>query len=232
MGVVRNKMIVGVIQARNGSKRLPFKSIYPLGGKPLLHQFIERVKRASLIDKLVLATTENMEDTVLCVIAKNCGIDSFRGSENDLVDRLYNCATKYKADTLVRLSADNPLVEGEEIDRIIRRYNCSKPCNLLFSNTHNINGNGYPDGLGCEVYNMAAFKTLYKNIKDPISREHPHQYFYEQKLVETIECPSHISGHSNLKLDVNTYSEYEYIKSIYDKFDNNSFHFTEYMEVV
>lgn len=232
MGMVGDKMIAGIIQARNGSKRLPYKSIYPLGGKPLLYGFIERAKRAKLIDKLVLATTKNKEDDVLCVIAEDCGIDFFRGSTDDLIDRIYKCALYYGSDTIVRLCADNPLIEGEEIDRIIRRYNYSKPCNLLFSNTHNINNNGYPDGLGCEVYSRETFDWLDRTVSDSIHREHPHKYFYEQKMVETVECPTYMAGHSNLKLDVNTYKEYEYIRNIYNKFDDNNFHFTDYMEVI
>lgn len=232
MGVVRNKMIVGIIQARMGSKRLRGKSILPLAGKPLLHRFIERALKSKTIDSIILATTMKEEDDVLCKIAQNLGVICFRGSENDLVDRLYQCAKMFNADVIVRLCADNPLIEAEEIDRIVNKFLFSSRKGCLFSNTQNINNNGYPDGLGAEVYDIRTLEWLHSNIKDPLAREHPHETFYKNDIVETIQCPSQIIGHSNLKLDVNTQEEYEYIKNIYDRFGHNDFHFVDYMEVI
>lgn len=231
MGMAGDKMIVGVIQARMGSKRLPGKSILPLAGKPLLYRFIERVLKAKMIDKVILATTKKQEDDCLCDIAKELGIDVFRGSDNDLVGRIYNAAKQYNPYAVVRLCADNPLIEDKEIDRIIARFMISSKTSVkryLFSNTHNIQDNGYPDGLGAEVYLFGDLKWLAAHEHNIEYREHPHKYFYEDNSIKTLPCPDNFKGYSHLKLDVNTQEEYEYIKTIYDKFGNNNFHFLDY----
>lgn len=223
--------IIGIIQARMGSKRLPGKSILPLAGKPLLYRFIERVKQSKLLDKVVLATTRYKEDTPLCDIAKECGIDYYRGAENDLIMRIYRSAKKFRAKTIVRLCADNPLIEAEEIDRLVQ----SIPDKMknMWSNTHNIKGNGYPDGLGCEVYSFFSLCRQYHNRSvNKDYREHPHKYFYNFNLVETIPCPEHLQGFSHIKLDVNTQEEYNFIKGIYDRFGHNDFHFKDYKELL
>lgn len=221
-------MIAGIIQARMGSKRLKGKSMLDLAGKPLLLRFIERVIQSEVLDKVILATTKNSEDDCLCDVARELGIEYYRGSENDLVDRIYECAINFRVSTIVRLCADNPLIEAEEIDRIINHHLISAKRGVLYSNTHNISNNGYPDGLGAEVYDIRTFGMLWKNETDCELREHPHMWFYNNDMVETIQCPEKLRGYSHLKLDVNTQEEYEYIKKIYDKFGHNDFHFLDY----
>ncbi|MCX5696388.1 MAG: glycosyltransferase family protein [Candidatus Omnitrophica bacterium] len=223
------KSIVGIIQARMGSKRLPGKSILDLAGKPLLFRFIERVKRAETLTQVVLATTENNEDDILTQIAEGLGIDIFRGSENDLIDRYYQAAKNAKADLIVRLCADNPVVEPKEIDRIVRVH--LKSGNDFSANTHNIDNNGYPDGLGAEVYNFALMERLRQITNDPRNREHPHSYVYEHRecfKTGTVECPAEFRR-PELKLDVNTQQEYRFLKDIYDYLfpKKSDFHITD-----
>ena len=208
--------VVGIIQARMGSKRLPGKSMMPLAGKPLLWQFIERVKRSSALGEIVLATTIKPEDDILETVASESGISVFRGSENDLVDRYYKAALEFKADIIVRLCADNPCIEPAEIDRILRYHLASD--NDFSSNTHNIMGNEYPDGLGAEVYNLSTLKRLRDETTDPANREHPHSYVYDNPgkfRIGTVKCPPKFRR-PDLKLDVNTKEEYEFIRFIYE----------------
>jgi spore coat polysaccharide biosynthesis protein SpsF len=212
----KNPKVVAVIQARMGSKRLPGKSIADLAGKPLLWHVLERVKRSQRIDEIVLATTTKPEDDVLAEIGKGCGIGVFRGSENDLVDRYYQAAKAYKADIVVRVCADNPCLEPEEIDRIIE-YHLRGESDFS-SNTHNINGNGYPDGLGAEVLNFDKLEELWKTTTDPRHREHPHTFIYEHPeryRIGTIPCPSAFRR-PDLKLDVNTIDELGFIRTLYE----------------
>ena len=124
-----------IIQARMGSTRLPGKSMLDLGGKPLIGWVIHRVKKTSLVDKVVLSTTQKPEDNILEVIGLEYGIDVFRGSENDLVDRYYQAAKKYKADLVVRVPGDNALPEPKEIDRVI----------TFHKNNHNDFSSNLPD---------------------------------------------------------------------------------------
>lgn len=215
--------IIGIIQCRTGSRRLPQKALLPLAGKPMIWRYIERVKRCKMLDEIVLATTWKDEDKVLCDIAEELGIKFFLGSENDLVDRIYKCAVKYKADVIVRLTADNPLIEPEEIDRIIEASQTL--IGEVFSNTCNIRNNDYPDGLGAEVYTIKEFGDLWS--KKDYSIEHPHTYFD----FESIPCPIKIRGYSDKKLTVDTQKDYEFISNIYNKYGAEP-HFTDYKEML
>ena len=226
---MRTGKIVLIMQARMGSTRLPGKSMMPLAGEPLLQRIIERVKRCRKVDTIVLATTEKPEDDPLEIVGNKMGIEVFRGSENDLVDRYYKAATKYNADFVVRLPADNPVVEPEEIDRIIDHHLNSD--DDFSANTHNIFNNEYPDGLGAEVFSINKLKQIWIETTDPRNREHPHTYFYEHPnkfKLGTVKCPKEFRR-PDLVLDVNTKEEYEFIASIYDALYpiNNNFHITD-----
>ena len=99
--------IVLIIQARMGSSRLPGKSMLPLAGNPLVSAILERVKRVQNINNIVLATSHKGEDDVLAKLAFDNGVETFRGSENDLVDRYYQCAKSFNADVVLRqMNAD------------------------------------------------------------------------------------------------------------------------------
>lgn len=218
-------MILGVIQCRTGSKRLHNKALLPLAGKPMIWRYIERVKRVKMLDEIVLATTWKDEDKVLCDIAGELGIKFFCGSENDLVDRIYKCAIKYNADVIVRLTADNPLIEPEEIDKIITYFLWDKKA-IMYSNTHNIQDNGYPNGLGAEVYNMGCFGYFYEIFSNKDYREHPHKSYYSYGWVETCPCSSD-KRYPDASFTVDTQEEYEKVNAIYDKYGAEP-HFNDY----
>lgn len=223
------KKVVAIIQARMGSTRRPGKSMALLAGKPLLWQFLQRVKRAKSLDEIVVATTSKPEDDVLEKLALEAGVKVFRGSENDLVDRYYQAAKKHGADIVVRVCADNPVVEPAEIDRIVEFH--KKGESDFSANTHNILDNRYPDGLGAEVFDFEKLEEIWKITTDPRNREHPHTYFYEHPetyRIRTIPCPAEFRR-PELKLDVNTPEELAFLQAIYDYCypRNPDFHITD-----
>ena len=114
--------VVLIIQARMGSTRLPGKSMMDLAGAPLVGRILERVKRANKINQVVLATSDQKQDDILEKLADDYDVFCFRGSENDLVDRYYQCAKSLKADVVLRLPADNPCPEPSEYDRLIEYH--------------------------------------------------------------------------------------------------------------
>jgi spore coat polysaccharide biosynthesis protein SpsF len=221
--------VVAIIQARMGSKRLPGKSMADLAGKPLIWHVLTRVKRCKKIDEIVLATTTKEEDDVLADIAKECGVSIFRGSENDLVDRYYQAAKRFKADIVVRICADNPCLEPSEIDRIIEYH--KKGESDFSSNVYSIDGSGYPDGLGAEVLNFDTLEELWHITKEPRHREHVHSYFYDNPdkyVIGTIPCPDEFRR-PELKLDINTEEELRFIRAIYEYLypKKKDFHITD-----
>lgn len=219
-----------IIQARMGSTRLPGKSTLNLGGKPLIGWVIHRLKKTSQVDKIVLSTTTKTEDDILEEIGLEYEIDVFRGSENDLVDRYYQAAKKYKANLIVRVPGDNALPEPKEIDRVINYHNNNG--NDFSSNfpdvaQHGYPHNGYPDGIGAEVINFEALKRIWNLSSSPRNREHPHTNFYENPKmfkIGVLECPEEIRR-PDIILDINTKEQYEFVSEMYEYMTANYIEF-------
>ena len=152
-----------IIQARMGSTRLPGKSMLDLAGKPLIGWVIHRLKSTSLVDKIILSTTQKHEDDILEKIGLQYEIDIFRGSENDLVDRYYQALKGKKIKHILRLPADNPIPDPAEYNRLIKYH--LKKNNDFSSNICNFMGNGYPDGIGVEIFTMKSLYSIWKNEK-------------------------------------------------------------------
>lgn len=225
-----------IMQARMGSTRLPGKSLMDLAGAPLVGRIIERSKRCQSVDDIVLATTQKPEDSPLADLAREYGVSSFRGSENDLVERYYQAAVAFDADVIVRFPADNPVPEPSEIDRIVE-YHLTGQSDFS-TNLAQALGNGYPDGIGAEVFGRDMLAQVREITSDPVLREHPHLSFFNydsQKSVDpdrfsvgTVPCPLEFAR-PDLVLDVNTLEEYEFMVELYAYLypRNPEFHITD-----
>ena len=236
---VSSRRVVLILQARMGSTRLPGKSLLPLAGRPLLARMLERVGRARRVNEIVVATTRQPDDDALAELAAAEGAAVYRGAENDLVERYRRAAEVYQAGLVVRLPADNAVPEPDEIDRIIE-------CHLrgeseFSSNLAEVMGNGYPDGIGAEIFERSALEEVAARPLNPVLREHPHLNFFDyhaQKPVEparfrvgTIECPAGFRR-PELRLDVNTAEDYRFLAQLYDDLypRNPNFHITEIID--
>ena len=111
---------VAIIQARMGSTRLPGKVLRKVNTVPLLKFQLDRINQALLIDQTIVATSNSENDNLIVEFCKANGIACFRGSEDDVLDRYYRCAKKYKADIIIRFGADNPLIDPIIIDKVIQ----------------------------------------------------------------------------------------------------------------
>jgi spore coat polysaccharide biosynthesis protein SpsF len=231
-----NRRTVLIIQARMGSTRLPGKSMLDLAGAPLLDRLLERACRTSTVDEIVVATTQEAEDDVLEAVARGRGVAAFRGATSDLVGRYHDAARAFRADVVIRLPADNPVVEPKEIDRIVG-YHASGAADFA-TNISQVFGNGYPDGIGAEVFAFDVLADVHGRCHDPVAREHVHRSFFDYATGEpadpgrysvgTVACPEQFRR-PDLVLDVNTREEYEFMKRLYDELypQNPSFHITD-----
>lgn len=165
--------VVAVISARMSSNRLPGKVIMPFVGKPNLELMIERVKRASFIDKVVVATTTNEADDAIVDLCRKLNVASYRGSEEDVLKRVVEVGQKYQADTIVRLTADCPLVDWRLVDKLIKIYLSGD-----YDYVSNIIQRSFPIGFDVEVFSLKKLETIEKIAKEKIYREHPPYYFY------------------------------------------------------
>lgn len=206
--------VVAIIQARMSSTRLPGKSMICLAGKSLLQHVFSRVKKAKNVDEIVLATSDDPLNILLLDLANKCGIKTFIGSDDDLVERYYRTALQFKADYVVRIPADNPVIQGSEIDRIIK-YSIENKLEFG-SNIEPIYNNGYPDGIGAEVYSMGALTRLQKETSHPRNREHPHTYIHDNPdkfKVGSCKCPEEFSR-PDIVLDINTPEDYLFMNAL------------------
>ena len=226
-----NNRVVLIIQARMGSTRLPGKSIMDLAGETLIGRILERVKRCKSFNEIVLAIPDTKEDDILQNIGESHNVEVFRGSEDNLLERFYFSAIKYNADIVARLPADNPLPESNEIDKLVKHH-LDLGRRGFSSNLSPFFNSGYPDGIGIEVFNFSLLEDAFLENKDPIKNEHVHLNFFDYKTekavnnvwcpISTIKCPETFNR-PDLILDINTYSDYQFIKKIYEYFSPEKF---------
>ena len=147
-------MIECIIQARMGSSRLPGKTLMELENHMTTLDFVVNQLSCSKLDRIIIATTSLIEDKVIYEKAKILGIESFRGSNIDVLDRYYQCAKKFRINTIVRITADCPLVDPDVIDEAIKEYQKSK-CDYLTNSLERT----FPNGTEVEIF---SFKSLEK----------------------------------------------------------------------
>lgn len=170
-------MIAAIIQARMGAKRLPGKVLKEVNGTPLLKFQVNRVKQSALLDKIVVATSVVPGDDAIADFCMCNKIDCFRGSENNVLGRYYECAKQYGADVIVRLTGDCPLVDPEVLDNTIRLLQQERTD--FAANTVPPQTSCFPDGSDVEVFTMRALQRAYQECKNPYDREHVTFYFWK-----------------------------------------------------
>ncbi|WP_338751613.1 glycosyltransferase family protein [Bacillus sp. FJAT-52991] len=203
--------IVAVIQARMGSTRLPGKILKKVMGKTLLEYQLERVKRSKLIDEIVVATTSKSSDDVIVNLCEELGIHTYRGSEDDVLSRYYEAATVYKADVVVRLTSDCPIIDPEVIDQVVRVYLNHQGAVDYVSNTLK---RTFPRGMDTEVFSYQALEQAYQQANLYRDREHVTAYFYtnpEKYQLKNVKSSNNSSRH---RWTVDTEEDFELITKI------------------
>jgi len=221
---MEKKKVIAIIQARMGSTRLPGKVMMSLAGKPMLQHIIERVKRCKNIEFIVVATTSKKESNPIIEVAKKCKVEIFKGSENDVLDRFYRTALKFKADIIVRITADCPLISPDVVDKVILRYKQSKADYALSISREN-NPFAYPRGINVEVFSFQVLKELNKLAKEQHHREHVTTYIednFSKYKIEWVEAEEELRR-PQYRLTVDTKEDFKLVSSIYNNFSKNEF---------
>lgn len=208
------KKIVAIIQARLTSSRLPNKILHNLNDKPLLWHVVERVKQAKMIDSIVLAIPDSSSNNDLEMFVRRFDWNVFRGSENDVLSRYYHAATQFKADIVVRITSDCPLVDPKIIDETIK-------CNIRDGNDYTATGieGGFPRGLDIEVFNFKSLEMAYRKAVDKAEREHVTLFIYQNpKLFKShfIEASGTLRR-PDIRLTVDTEDDLRLIREIYSR---------------
>lgn len=167
--------VVAIIQARMGATRLPGKTMMSIVGKPMLWHIIQRVREAKLIDRIVVATTTAEIDKQILQLADELGVESYAGSQNDVLDRFYQVAKLFGANVIVRVTADDPFKDPLTIDEAVRFFLENKDHVDYVSNTIEPT---FPEGLDIEVFSFDALEKAWKEAKKASEREHVTSYMW------------------------------------------------------
>lgn len=204
-------MIVAVLQARASSRRLPGKVLKPILGKPMLaHQF-ERVQRAQSIERLVLATSANDDDDAVAELGKACGIDVYRGSLDDVLDRFYRAAEPFAPSHVVRLTGDCPLIDPDLIDRIV-----AFAVDGGYDYASNTIQPTFPDGLDVEVASFAALSIAWREAMSASDREHVMPFLHRQPERFSLGNLAGDEDLSRLRWTVDESADFEFVRGVYE----------------
>jgi len=221
--------VLGIIQARLASTRLPEKIFLKLEGKKVIEHVINRVQAAQLVDDILVATTSKKIDIKVVNLCSSIGIKCFSGSEEDVLDRYYQSAKSFKPEHIVRVTADCPLIDPEIIDNVIDLHLRKKA-----DYTSNVIRGRFPDGEDVEVF---TFNTLYRAWHDArlfSEREHVTPYMKKNSdifKIGSLDCNRDLSGK---RWTLDNPEDYEFIKIIYKHLypENHLFGMKEIIEFI
>jgi spore coat polysaccharide biosynthesis protein SpsF len=209
-------MIGCIVQARMGSSRLPGKVMMKIDDKnPIIHYVLEQLKHCNFLDEIIVATTVLKEDDVIENFVRKNDFKCFRGSEQDVLDRYYQCAKNYSLSAVVRITSDNPLVDPDIIDKIVTLFKTND-----YDYVSNEQPPTFPLGYAVEVFSFSALEIAWKKAELPSEREHVTPYFYKNKEVfKQINFGNSIDL-SNIRCTLDTNDDYNLIKKIMHKINH------------
>jgi len=229
MNTGQNTRIVAIIQARMGSTRLPGKVLKDLAGEPLLARVVSRTMRASRINGVVVATTRDANDDDIVDLCQERGWRSFRGSEEDVLDRYYQAALASEADILARITSDCPLVEPEIIDRVTNELLSYYPEVDFVGNTLT---RTFPRGLDVEVMTFKALERAWREDRNTAWREHVTPYIYRHPDKFRIRNVANDVDYSPMRWTVDTIEDLTFVRKIYGHFQSDTFTWREVLRLL
>jgi spore coat polysaccharide biosynthesis protein SpsF len=225
--MARVKRTVALVQARMSSKRLPGKVLLEIAGKPMLLWVMERLGQARTLDASAVITSVHEEDDALERLCAEHGIACFRGSLDDVLDRYYRAALFFKAEVVVRVTADCPLLDPAVTDRVVRYFNEG-----AFDYASNVLHPTYPDGLDTEVFRFEALERGWQEASLNSEREHVTAFIYKHPDLFRLGGVEHGEDLSSLRWTVDTEGDLQFVRAVYDRLKGTSFSMTDVVELV
>jgi spore coat polysaccharide biosynthesis protein SpsF len=229
MSVNLRPRIVAIVQARRSSTRLPDKVLLDIAGKPMLARVVERTRRAQQLDEVVVATSTDPADEAIETLCTQRGYPCYRGSLQDVLDRIYQAALSFRAQVVVRLTGDCPLIDAGLIDDLLVQFlgeNQSAAGPAEYSYPYDFAANRlpppwhrtYPIGLDVEVCTFQALERAWKEASLPYQREHVMPYLYEQEGRFRVLVVNHDPDYGDLRWTVDTPADLEMARQVYARF--------------
>jgi spore coat polysaccharide biosynthesis protein SpsF len=200
-----------IVQARMTSTRLPGKVLLPILSRPMLSYQLERLRRVSQADRIVIATTTNATDDPIVDFCATEGVDCTRGSEQDVLSRYFEAANRFAADTVVRVTSDCPLIDPQLIDSTISAYReeaggCDYVSNMIEPS--------WPYGMAVEVFSARALAEAHAEATEEAEREHVTPFIYWRPGRYRLKSLSMQPDLSQHRWTVDTPEDFELVRRI------------------
>tara|TARA_B100000029_G_scaffold315821_1_gene308210 strand:- start:589 stop:1923 length:1335 start_codon:yes stop_codon:yes gene_type:complete len=210
----KNKKIALIFFARTNSKRLKNKLFKKILNKSIISHSINLTRNLKIVDEKVMATTQGKKDDKIVNLAKKKNLRIYRGSENNVLERMYYAykSLKIKPDILIRFCCENPITSSEIIKKYIKRIidkkldliSVVKPSNLLF-------------GIAPIILSSKALEKIYKKAKNDVYKEHVETYCYDNAKMFKIdyikEKKDYFFPDTGLSIDTN--EDYQRVKKVF-----------------
>lgn len=203
-------MVIGIVQARMGSTRLPGKVLQTILEKTVLEHIVDRLRCSKLVNKIIVATAEERTDDEIEYLCNRKNITCFRGSQDDVLDRFYRAALMFSADIVVRITADDPLKDPEIVDKAIQ---------IMLENDYDYVSNTieptYPEGIDVEVFTFAALKKAHQEARRASEREHVTPYIWKNPDEFKIYNFKNGQDFSSFRWTLDTEDDLIFIRKVY-----------------
>ncbi len=224
--------ILSITQARIGSTRFPEKVLKKIGKKTLLEIHLNRALQSTLINKLKVATTTEVGVNKIIEICDKLGVETFKGSIENVLERFYLAASPEEPDYVVRLTSDCPLIDPKEIDKVIAKCVADN-----YDYASNVLEPSLPDGIDVEIFKFSSLEKAYKEATLKSDKEHVTPYIWRNSTVKGGNIFKSLSvtnskDFSNFRLTVDTIDDYNLIKKLIIKLgeDKGWQYYVNYLE--
>jgi spore coat polysaccharide biosynthesis protein SpsF len=223
------KSVIGILQSRTTSKRLPRKVLLDLGGRPMIIREIERIRRARRLDAIVLATSDNHLDDELASIVAGEGIAVFRGHLDDVLTRFASAIQQYPCQHVVRLTGDCPFIDPQVIDEVVSHHLATGS-----DITTNAVEPTFPDGLDVEVVRSESLLIAAAQARLGSEREHVTQFIYNRPERFRISHYKGLVDYSHHRWTVDERADLVFVRQVFDAIypKNPTFTFRDVLELL
>ena len=216
-----------IIQARMESSRLPGKVLKLLDDKPLLFHVINQLKNCKQLKNIIVATTNLPEDDIIEEYVKKLNVSYFRGHPTDVLDRFFQCAKFYSIKIIIRITADNPLMDPNIVDDAIEKFN-----NGNFDYLSTQRSKTFPNGTETEIFSFQSLEKAWLNAKKPSEREHVTSYFYNNPEIFYLGQLTNSENLSHLRLTIDEENDLELVRILFSKIKKRPILISDVIKVI
>lgn len=206
---------IATIEARMTSSRLPGKVMKPCCGIPMMELMVNRLRRVPSLDGIVIATTVNADDDPIVDLAQRLGISHWRGSEGDVLTRVLDAAQAHRADVIVELTGDCPLIDPGIVEQCVQAYRSQEVDYMS-----NVLERSFPIGMDTQVFATDVLADVARRTSDPVDHEHVSLYIYrhpELYRLANLRAPAELTD-PELRLTLDTMQDYQLIEAVFSHF--------------